>query len=366
MARTIPPAMDAPRLTIAQIGPDARGRGGMAAVQDAVLRSSLADRHDLVAITTHRPGSAAGRLLVFAGALARIAAWALGRGPRVAHVHVTVRGSMYRKAVVVALVRLARRPVVLHVHAGAPELETFHRRLGPLRRRTLGRAFRAADRVLAVSSASAERVRALYGAREVDLVLNPAPAVPAGTNGSGAAADAPRLLYVGGFANPVKGGTVLLDALDLLRAEHPDLRATLAGPGELPARARDLVAGGTVEWRGWLDERDKREALAHAPIVVLPSVSEGLPMALLEAMAHGRAVITTRVGGMPDVIEHGREGLLVAPGDARALADSIRMLLTDRDRVEALGAAARARAAELSTEALADRLERMYREIAGS
>lgn len=352
--------MDAPRLTIAQVGPDARGRGGMAAVQDAVLHSSLRDRHELVAITMHRPGSAARRALVFAGGLLRLAVWAAGRGPRVAHVHVTVRGSMYRKTLVAGLVRLARRPVVLHVHAGAPELETFHRRLGPVRRRTLGRAFRSADRVLAVSSASAERIRALYGARDVEVVLNPAPAVPPQANGAG---DTGRILYLGGFANPVKGGTVLLDALELVRAERPDVRVTLAGPGDLPERARGLVDGDAVEWRGWLDEQAKREALSGAPIVVLPSVSEGLPMALLEAMAHGSAVVTTRVGGMPDVIEDGREGVLVAPGDPRALADGIRALLADPARAGALGAAARARAAELSPEALATRLEAIYREV---
>src|SRR5687767_8280836 len=108
MPRTITPRMDVERMTIAQVGPDARGRGGMAAVQDAVLRSSLAERHDLVAVTTHRPGGAGRRALVFAGGLARLARFSLGRGPRVAHVHVTVRGSMYRKAVVVALARLLR------------------------------------------------------------------------------------------------------------------------------------------------------------------------------------------------------------------------------------------------------------------
>lgn len=356
--------MRGPRLSIAQIGPDARGRGGMAAVQDAVLRSSLSERHDLVAITTHRDARAARRHLVFAGGLWRTIVWALGRGPRVAHVHVTVRGSMYRKALVVALVRLLRRPVVLHVHSGGPELETFHRRLGPVRRRALGRAFRAADRVLAVSTASADRVRTLYGARAVDLVLNPAPSVASDTGTPSADDDGtPGILYLGGFANPVKGGTVLLDALELLRAERRGVRVTLAGPGELPDRARELVSAGDVEWRGWLDEPAKRDALSRAPIVVLPSVSEGLPMALLEAMAHGSAVVTTRVGGMPDVIEDGREGLLVAPGDPRALADGIGALLADPARVGVLGAAARARAVELSPEALADRLEAIYREV---
>jgi glycosyltransferase involved in cell wall biosynthesis len=82
-------------------------------------------------------------------------------------------------------------------------------------------------------------------------------------------------------------------------------------------------------------------------VVVIPSHREGLPMVLLEAMAHGRPVVATRVGGMPSMVEEGRTGILVEPGDPAALRAAIDRLLDDRDSRRRLGAAAREKVAEL-------------------
>jgi glycosyltransferase involved in cell wall biosynthesis len=87
--------------------------------------------------------------------------------------------------------------------------------------------------------------------------------------------------------------------------------------------------------------------LARAAVVVLPSHREGLPMVLLEAMAHGRAVVATPVGGVPSLVEDGRTGLLVPPGDAEAVRAAMERLLGDPDLRRRLGAAAREKVTEL-------------------
>jgi glycosyltransferase involved in cell wall biosynthesis len=354
-----PDARHVQRLAVAHLGPGLDGPGGMPAVLRGLLASPLAERHDLIAITTHRPGGTAAWTVAFARALVAFVRWSLAAPAGLAHVHMTVRGSMYRKGVVVAVATLLRRPVVLHVHAGAVELTTFHARLGPVRRRAMGWVLRRCARVLAVSGASGHVLQTRYGARAVEVVPNAIAPVIAGDERVHAS-PTPTVLYLGGFANPVKGGGVLLAALPALRRGCPAAVAEIAGPGDPPA---GLLAREGVRWLGWLDDTAKHAALERADVFVLPSTSEGLPVALLEAMAHGKAVVASRVGGVPEIVEDGREALMVEPGDPERLACAIARLLEDPALARTLGAAARARAAQLSPERVADRLDSVYREV---
>lgn len=349
--------MAAERPRILQLGPDVRG--GMRAVMHGLFASPLGERYRLEFVATHRGTGAAERLLVYCGALWRLAWWSLRRRGRVVHVHATVRGSMLRKSVLVLWARALRRRVVLHMHSGPGDVVFERTKLGPLRVALFRRMFRHADVVLAVSAASARALEETYAARDVVVVPNPAPEVPPAPLPRDGA---PRALYVGGFANRVKGGEELLAAL--AAPELAELRLTLAGPGELPPAGEELLATRPqVEWRGWLGEGERVQALREAAIFVLPSTSEGLPMALLEAMAWGRAIVATAVGGVPDVLSDGEDALIVPPSDPPALAAALAKLAADADLRTRLGPAARTRAARLNAEEVTDRLDRIYRNL---
>ncbi len=351
-----PAAADRPR--VLHLGPDVRG--GMTAVMRGLLASPLGERYRLEMVATHRGSGAARRIGVFAGAMARLSWWSLrGRG-RIVHVHATVRGSMYRKALCVLLAKALRRRVVLHVHSGPGDVASTRERLGPLSVALFRAMFRLADVVLAVSVASADALEAGYGVEAPIVVPNaaPQPAEPLARR-PGESADA---LFLGGFANPVKGGEELLAALELPQVR--ELRVVLAGPGELPERAQRLrEEGRAVQWRGWLEDEEKERLLREAGIFVLPSTSEGLPMALLEAMAYELAIVATDVGGVPDVLSDGEDAIVVAPGDPAALADGLARLAADGELRRRLGAAAATRARRLGAEQVTDRLDRVYREL---
>jgi glycosyltransferase involved in cell wall biosynthesis len=346
------------RPLVIHLGPDSRGGGGMAAVMRSMFASSLARRYRLVAISTHRPTSAVDRVGVFAVALAKLTRLVVRTPPpRLVHVHATVRGSLHRKAIVVALARRAGAPVLLHFHAGPGDLETFNAGLGPARRRLFAHTMRTADAVVSVSAASARVLEQRFGAPRVTVLDNPLPGPipPPRVTGAASPGAEPEILYLGGFANAVKGGHVLLDAMPRLRALCPTARLTLAGPGEPP---RSLPDG--ASWVGWLDGPSKVSALERAAVVVLPSTSEGLPMALLEAMAHGAPIVATRVGAIPDVLRDEGDGVLVDAGDPVALGDALGALAGDLERQARLGAAARERAAAFAPDRIADRLATIY------
>jgi len=338
----------------------------MATVIGGLLASSLAGRHRLEVLPTYRTSGPLRRLAVFLRALVRLIMWCAGPGARIVHIHMTVRGSMYRKTILVASAKALRRPVVLHVHAGAAELETFHARLGGVRRVVLRYGIGLADLVLSVSSAGARALGDCFGRSDVAVVPNAAPPVTTRPSRSHArGGEAVTLLYLGGFANPVKGGAVLIEALASLAPAMPAMRVLLAGPGEPPSSAGALLDGAMpVRWLGWLDEKAKAAALADSDLFVLPSISEGLPMALLEAMANGLAVVATDMGGVPDVLTDGVDGVVVPPEDPDSLASAIRSLVDRPDRRTELAAAARARAEELGEVQVAARLDAIYQELA--
>jgi glycosyltransferase involved in cell wall biosynthesis len=94
---------------------------------------------------------------------------------------------------------------------------------------------------------------------------------------------------------------------------------------------------------GWVTGENKEALLSTASIFVLPSYYEGLPMSVLEAMAWGVPVITTPVGGIPEVVRHGEEGVIVQPGDIVGLTAALRQLLDDESLRQRLGANGRKR-----------------------
>jgi glycosyltransferase involved in cell wall biosynthesis len=157
-----------------------------------------------------------------------------------------------------------------------------------------------------------------------------------------------RLLIVGRMAS-VKGIPVLLDAIKRLRSTHPDLNLTVVGDGPERAsfeqHARDLGIEACIDFVGYQSQAEVRKRLCATDVFVLPSFAEGVPVVLMEAMAAGVPVVATRIAGVAELVDDGRSGLLVPPGDTGALAAAIDELLTDPDKRAAFGRAGREKVA---------------------
>lgn len=351
-------------MRVVHVGPATAGSDGVAHSIEALLDSPLAACYRMEAIGTwHADAGPVRRVFVFAAALIRLLRACAASGEQIVHVHTAVRGSWYRKAVCVALAKLMRRPVVLQIHVGPGDIADFDSRLGPVRRAAFTRLFSLPDRVLSVSRAGAQEVERRFGRSGIVVIPNPAPS-PA-QDGPATLAGEPTLLYLGGFADPAKGGKALVEALPKIVERQPGVRVILAGPGHPPGheqRAIDALPG--VRWCGWLDPAAKARAFAHADVVALPSVSEGMPHTLLEAMAAGRAVVATSVGGIPDVLTDGEDGLVVRAGAVGALAEGVCRLLGDPELRKRLGDAAQRRVERLTRDEVWGRLDSVYRELA--
>jgi len=213
----------------------------------------------------------------------------------------------------------ARKPLVLTLHGS--DIAVASRATA-----VAGRLARRARVVLAVSESLAAEARQL-GARDVRLVPNGIE-LP---DQIGQEADPPEVLFVGRLG-PEKG-------IEELVAAASGLDLVVVGDGPL----RPLVPG-TL---GFLPTEEVAARYARAAIVVCPSRREGFGLVCAEAMAYGRPVVATAVGGLAELVVDGETGLLVEPGDPRALRAAIDRLLADRDLRRRLGAAGRERIREL-------------------
>jgi glycosyltransferase involved in cell wall biosynthesis len=174
------------------------------------------------------------------------------------------------------------------------------------------------------------------------------------------------LLVSVGNLYPVKGHQHLIDALALLADRYPTLHLAIGGRGELAdalsSRARDYGLANRVHLLGL--RSDVAAVLAAADVFVLPSLSEGLPLALLEAMFAGRPIVASDVGEVAVALARGEAGVLVEPGNAVALSAALHAVLSDPHRARELGeCAARRAVAEYDLSQMVRRYVRTYEDL---
>jgi glycosyltransferase involved in cell wall biosynthesis len=224
-----------------------------------------------------------------------------------------------------AICVLARRRFVLTLHGSGTAGRFADLELARRHPRLFGFVVRRAEVVIGVSEALAEAARRC-GGRDVRTIPNGV-ALPAST---GAEAVPAEVLFVGRLS-PEKG-------IEELAAATQGMNLVVAGDGPL----RRLVPGAL----GFVPHDELGELYDRAAVVVCPSYREGLPLCVLEAMAHGKPVVASAVGGIPELVEDGVTGYLVEPGDVTGLRTAIERLLADPALRRRLGRAARKRVAE--------------------
>lgn len=292
-------------------------------------------------LDTRGDGSAASSALVLGGALLRIARARLGGRLAGVHVNMAERLSLVRKSAVVMACRALGVPVVLHLHAA--QLHHFYRSLpSPLQWLTRW-VFSLAPCCVVLGEASRRFVTGELGvpAARVRVLINGVPE-PATRRRRPDAMH--HVLFVGNLSRR-KGVSELLQALARPGFDPVHTRVCIAGGGDVQGyrrQARALGLDGWVQFEGWAPQWRVGQLMAQADVLVLPSHDEGLPLVILEALAHGVAVLCTPVGEIAATLRDGQEALFVPPGDAPALAAQLQRLLRDaglRQRLERQGRA---------------------------
>jgi len=348
--------------SVLMVGTDLAGIGGIRTVVEGYIEAGLFDEIDCTYVTTHRPGSRWTKIAAALSGWAQVAVRLVTLDAPLVHVHLSSRASFWRKAVVCLLARLARRPYLLHAHGS--EFVQFHEECGPLARAIVRLVLARAQLVMALSDTWRESLARISPRARIEVLRNAVPLPPLDDLRRREDRE-PILLFLGEMARH-KGVFELARAFARVTAKLPRLKLVYSGTGAALEEVRQLGTELRLDDRmactGWVELEGKRAALAGATLFVLPSYVEGMPMALLEAMAWGLPVIATPVGGVPEMLTQEVNGLLVAPGDIDALAAAIARLMSDPPLRARLAAAARETiATRFSLDATVEQLLDIYR-----
>ncbi len=297
-----------------------------------------------------------------------LALWQLYRYLRaypfdIVHTHISKAGMLGRMAA-----HWAGVPQVLHTYHGVPLEWAGSGLAARLFRLCERRVSRSTSALVAVSQALKNDLlqMGIGKAKRMHVIYNGVhTAMLAEGIGAQVVSASPLLLCIGSLTQE-KGLAVLLKALPELRVHFPNLGLCLVGDGplkeDLQRLVRELNLDTCVHFVGIVD--DVRPWLAACAVLVMPSLSEGMPLAVVEAMAMGRPVIASSVGGLPEVVVEGETGLLVEPGDSHRLAQQIGSLLQKPSELRRMGANGRQRAMRHFTlERAISQLQDLYEEL---
>lgn len=347
--------------SVVVVGPSLDSHGGIASVNRTLYDAHFFGRgSDGLDVTLHpstRDGSLVGRAGYAIGRIARFA-FASHNEPWTVHAHMAFQGSFWRKAAYGWVARARGGRVIYHIHPSA--FWDYYEQGGRVRQTAIRATLRRADAVIVITDSMKDKLGAIIPDVSRFIVPNP---IDLSRPQIDSARDPATIAFLGWLV-PNKGVFELVDAVARLKDSIPDLRLIFAGSKD-DGRLRDYVAQAglksAVDFPGWLKPDEVSALLRRATVLALPSYSEGVPMAILEALGSGTPIVATRVGGIPEILDHERHALLIPPRDVSQLAAALFRLINDGDLRERMSRNNRAAAKSFDVRRVAAALRSIYR-----
>lgn len=276
---------------------------------------------------------------------------------RIVHLHGASHNSFRRKKIFIALAKFFRKKVVYHIHGG--EFEDFYKNNPTL----VKSVFNRVDAVVALSESWKSFFEANIAHQNVTVIENVVlPPIGRSVKKDGRV----HFLFLGRFCQK-KGVYDMLDAISE-NFKYIDGKAVfhMGGNGEVEQvrqRINDLKLDGVVVVEGWVSGDKKVDLLNLADVYILPSYSEALPISILEAMSYSLPIISTPVGGVPEIVVHKKNGFLVAPGNRRAIGEAIVEMLQNETFRQDACKESYMRVQPYFPSAVEEKLETMYRDL---
>lgn len=296
-------------------------RGGITSVIKAHETGEQWRKYHCVWIQTHRDGPAWRKMSYY------LSAWieflCLLPFCDVVHFHISERNTAERKRLFIPLTVLFKKKIIVHFHSFSPEttINGAHSELYKY-------LFTNADAVVVLSDFWREAVNEKFNLGEkVRVIYNPCMITKCPKQ-----YEKTKTILYAGTLNKRKGYADFIKAFVPVAKKHRDWRIVLAGNGEedtARSLAKEFGVENQVELLGWVSGEAKDKAYKQAMVFCLPSYAEGFPMAVLDAWAYGLPVITTPVGGIPDIAVDGENMLLFNPGDIAKLSECLERMITD-------------------------------------
>jgi len=319
------------RKKILIIATSSKTQGGISSVINAHQNCDYWNNYDIQWLETHTDTNLLNKLLI---ALIRFFKFIfIASSFDLIHIHLSQPPSAFRKFPFFLVAQAYRKIIIVHFHSFDPQT-TINSRYKPLYKYI----FSHADKVIVLSELWKKWIQKYLSlSKNIVIIHNPCTATASTTHHQ----KQPFILYAGAL-NERKGYKDLMKAFHKISNQCPDWNLVLAGTGEIEEGKRIALKLGLadrIHFPGWIVGEEKNSFFSTAGIFCLPSYAEGFPMAVLDACSYGIAFITTPVGGIPDIIIDGENGLLFEPGNIDALAEKLLLLIKDEFLRKKLGKA---------------------------
>lgn len=237
----------------------------------------------------------------------------------IVHIHTASRRSFWRKRLYINKCYKKNKKIIVHVHGGA--FKDFYEESNNNSKRRIIETLNKANKIIVLSKEWKKFFEKIVDENKIEVIYNSVEVPDDFKKDFGKK----RILFLGRF-DEKKGIFDLLDVMTEIAKIDSDAKLYI-GSNERKEKVNRIIKeyklNNSVEYLGWIDEKLKKEVLKEATIFVLPSYYEGMPMSVLEAMAYKNIVISTNVGGVPEIIENGYNGFLIEPGDKKELFNKI-------------------------------------------
>lgn len=306
------------------VGPSNKTRGGVSSVIRAYVESDFWKKWNCIWIETHIDRSLFDKVNYFLRGFLYFM-WYLP-GCKIVHIHLSEPVSAFRKLSFFLPAFILRKKIIVHFHSFSPDT-TVNGRFAWLYKWI----FRNSDCVILLSEYWKREVESSFPEETLKIVVlyNPAPSIE-----SVAPVHSEKYLLFAGTLNERKGFKDLIRAFATIAHRYPEWHLYFAGNGNIEegvTLCKEMSITSQVKFLGWIDGKNKDEAYRNASIFCLPSYAEGFPMSVIDALSYSLPIITTPVGGIPDVFEHKINALIFKQGDIEQLADCIEMLIRDEE-----------------------------------
>lgn len=278
------------------------------------------------------------------------------------HIHGSFRGSFYRKYLFYWLAKtIFRKKVLYHIHGS--EYHLFYKNASPRIKKYIEKMIDGIDGLIVLSVEWKGFFRKHFNQQNIYVLNNIVEyhepferTIPK---------ENMTLLFLGRIGNR-KGVFDLLEAVNKVQSKRPDkLKLTVGGDGEVD-KLKQLISNynleGIVTYVGWVKGTKKIELLKESDILILPSYNEGLPIALLEGMSYSMPIISTNVGGIPQVLESFKNGIMVSPGNIEEIEGALMYYIDHKNDIISHGKEAYSRVANFFPQPVMKSLSEIYRQ----
>lgn len=343
------------------LGPSLRQQGGMASVEK-LIATQTSKAIEVQHISTHEEGTVFHRLRIFTWAVVQLLRNLLWMEVDLVHLHISERGSVLRNGICAVLAGWFRKPVVIHTHGC--EFHVFYDRLPLWAKRSVASIFQRSACVIALSESWKTYYTFTCNLQPNQVIVLYNPIVVPATIPERTGRQKIQFVFLGRIGQRKGAFDVIHAVARLPESQREQIELVLAGDGEVN-KARELVDSlglqDCIKLLGWIDAETRNQLLSDSDIFVLPSYNEGLPVALLEAMAWGLPAITTPVGGIPELVDR-KNGFLVEPGNVEQIATAMQTLIENESLRLAMGNNGRHRVTPLNIDDYFNTLLSIYQQ----